>query len=123
MTPKKNKISIADAKEMINRYRNNAQKHVKGIKLPNSIDFDRETVKNILSTGDCQGVRAYFTETEDNQVQLVLVGYDANDTDILPQATTESSSTALKVSAASASLDGPIRICPPDCTKKDPLTQ
>ncbi|POY37439.1 hypothetical protein C3K47_06665 [Solitalea longa] len=125
MSPKKNKVTIAEAKELIKRYRNNSQKHVKGVKLLNSVDFDLESVKDILNTGDCKGVRAYFTENEENQVQLILVGYDGNNADILPSSTTESSTAqTMKIASASGGTTSPIRTCPPTCTgPTSPLEQ
>lgn len=66
----KKKISLAEAKERVKKYRENAQKNTTNIKLPNCVDFDLATITNIINSHQVKGVRAYFTQIDDNQVSL-----------------------------------------------------
>ncbi|SDY07647.1 hypothetical protein [Hymenobacter psychrophilus] len=59
---------------------------------PNGIKahcLSAETLQGILSQKGCVGVRSYYGLDDAGQPQLVLVGYDANDHDMLPAAPTE----------------------------------
>ncbi|UKJ05932.1 hypothetical protein [Solitalea lacus] len=111
MKTQNKKLSLEQAKKMVDNYRNNALKHVNGVKMPNSIDFSSESVQKILSNPECKGIRAYFAEDEKNQVQLFLVGYNEAGADVLPQ----SAKREIAFDEEDGGIDPPIKICPPDC--------
>ena len=77
-------ISIEEAKAMMSRYRTKyATKE--GSSEPSNRIFcvvGREIVEKILNQEGCVGVRMYFTEADDNMLDIVLTGVDANENDL-----------------------------------------
>lgn len=56
-------------------------------KFPNTrtaVFYGKEKLQDLLAQSDCQGIRVYFGWNETNEVmELVLVGADSNEDDIL----------------------------------------
>ena len=82
----------------------------------------------------CVGVRAYYGLDEAGQPQLVLVGYDANDNDILPpppapesRSVTDEMPTAELRADDMPGLEPTVSLatnfppCPPCCSIENPL--
>ncbi|RFP65176.1 hypothetical protein D0N36_09925 [Hymenobacter lapidiphilus] len=114
---------LQQASAWTRNYRNQNLNGIKGHCL------SAETLQGILSQPACVGVRAYYGLDDAGQPQLVLVGYDANDNDILPV----SPATELQRLDAKSQLEEmpreeqPISLaihvppCPPCCSIENPL--
>ncbi|MBT9395292.1 hypothetical protein KLP40_19150 [Hymenobacter sp. NST-14] len=99
---------------------------------PDSINahcLPAETLQGILAQDGCVGVRAYYGIDEAGTPKLVLVGYDANDNDILsaPSAVVqrsmvddaETDSSGMKAASVQMAINPPP--CPPCCSIQNPL--
>lgn len=111
----KKKISLAEAKERVKRYRENAQKNSNGVKMPNCIDFDLNTINNIIKNPKVKGVRAYFTQNEDDLLSLFLVGYNEAEEDVLPVSVSSLKTTMQTTGLDAGEIDDPTKVCPPVC--------
>lgn len=82
------------------------------------------TLNDILSQPTCVGVRAYYGLDDDGAPKLIIVGYDANDNDILTE-TTVAVRRAVDEETASLSSSAQIATalppCPPCCSIDNPL--
>ena len=45
--------------------------------------FGRDKIEDILDQSDCKGLRIYFAQDENEAYELVVVGADSNEDDIL----------------------------------------
>jgi hypothetical protein len=95
MITSKHLISLEDAKKLTQDYREKKKKILRdeyGSKntLPLSETFDRDAFDYILGQKGCERLRIYFGMNEAEEVNLVIVGVNANNEDILtPQASTD----------------------------------
>lgn len=90
-------ISLTDAAKMTAQYRKNN---------PNqkmACFFGRDILLELLNQENCMGIRMYYGESEDGESELVLVGANAYENDILD----------LVVDFSSP--------CPPVCSSSNPL--
>ncbi|MFD2786043.1 hypothetical protein [Hymenobacter rubripertinctus] len=96
---------------------------------PNGIKahcLSAETLQGILSQSGCVGVRAYYGLDEVGAPKLVLVGYDANQHDILP-ASPEMVPQSMDGRTSADETDLPVSIsinnqpCPPCCSLQNTL--
>lgn len=71
-------ISLNEASEWTSRYRNSQSP---GTTLAHF--FGREILLKILDQEGCMGIRCYYSLDEENKPQLILVGSDANENDML----------------------------------------
>ena len=117
---KSHSISLEQAKKMTGKFKANKDKIVKPEHhgkhlLPDCESFDRTAFDELLRREDCKGVRIYYgMKDEDLQLHAVIVGYDADGKDILPQeGQAMDSTTAIIVEQGS--------VCPPDCPPPSPL--
>ena len=83
-------ISLATAKELIGRYRENfndiATPEFKE-SLKYSATFDASAIRAILDLPGCVSFRAYYGMREDEGICLVFFGVDANDNNIINSTT------------------------------------
>jgi hypothetical protein len=107
-----NFITLAQAKDMTKRYRENLDALVSSDyagALPYSETFDAAVIQAVLNQAGCVSFRCYFGMKENKEVCAIFVGVDAEGKDIL--------STNLKLGVK----DGEDIIvefgarCPPDC--------
>ncbi len=70
-------IPLDEAADMTRRYRENADLNARLGGL-----FAREAFDRILSQEGCMGIRFYFAESKDGEMELILVGVDANGNDM-----------------------------------------
>lgn len=76
--PRNHRISVARAKSMTLRWREQAP--------PNAIRafcFPRSCYDAVLAQPGCEGIRSYLCAHEDGSTNLILVGVDADMNDIL----------------------------------------
>ena len=111
---------LQQASTWTRNYRNQNLGGIKAHCLP------AETLQGILAQDGCVGVRAYYGLDEEGAPKLVLVGYDANDHDILPTTSgMEPQSIAGKAATDEAELPVSISIdhqpCPPCCSPQNAL--
>ena len=69
-------ITLNEGAALTRNYRNNNPRKSLGV------FFGREKLLDLLNQPECMGIRIYFGE-ENRDLQLVLVGADANQDDIL----------------------------------------
>jgi hypothetical protein len=100
-------ISLATAKELIGRYRENfndiATPEFKE-SLKYSETFDASAIRAILDQPGCVSFRAYYGMKEDEGICLVFFGVDANDNNMI-NSTTGGEDIIVE--------DG--KTCPPNC--------
>lgn len=110
-------ISLADAKIMTARYRNEMENilapQYQGAGILSVCEtFNRGEFDYVLAQPDCVGLRVYFGMTEELKVKVIVVGVNSEDEDILPSS-----------GAAAAGGDGETGIieygrpCPEYCPK------
>ncbi|OWP63348.1 hypothetical protein CDA63_09065 [Hymenobacter amundsenii] len=87
-----------------------------------------ETLQNLLGQSGCVGVRAYYGLDDAGQPQLVLVGYDAQDNDLLAGPPVAARSAMIQdVEPQDAALETTqqlatnLPICPPCCSVTNAL--
>lgn len=85
-----------------------------------------ETLQSILSQKNCVGVRAYYGLDDAGQPQLVLVGYDADDHDMLPASPIMAlqgmeSKRSIQEAELSVSVSTNHQPCPPCCSEENIL--
>jgi hypothetical protein len=85
----KHSIALDHAKKMTRKFRDQKENIMsgkfKGKKmLPQCETFDRACFDQLLAQDDCTGVRVYFGINDDDQVNLVIVGVNSKNEDILP---------------------------------------
>ncbi len=103
-------ISLLKAIEMTTLYRANRPAN-----FPLSETFDRTAIERLLATDGCTSLRVYYGMQEDNAVDAILVACNAANQDILPTATSASSTGTDGII-----LEDGIR-CPEACPPKSPL--
>jgi hypothetical protein len=113
-------ISLDQAKKMTKKFRDDKDKIIKPEHhgkhlLPDCESFDRTAFDDLLRREDCKGVRIYYGMKEGElQLHAIIVGFDADGKDILPEeAKVMDSTTAVIVEQGS--------VCPPDCPPASPL--
>ena len=70
-------ITLAEGAALTKAYRD---------KNPNAIKarfFGRDGIEQILAQTDCKGLRLYFAQGTDGTPELVMVGADSNENDLL----------------------------------------
>lgn len=83
-------ISLADAKKMTKKFREEKDKIVKDEHkgkhlIPQCESFDRAPFDQLLQREDCKGIRVYYgMKDNDQRVHAIIVGIDADGKDILP---------------------------------------
>lgn len=88
---KDHSISLDEAKKMIKKFKDEKDKIVKDEHKGKHLlfdceSFDRTPFEKLLQNENCKGVRIYYGMKEDSQnVHAIIVGFDANGKDILPQ--------------------------------------
>ena len=87
---KDHSISLDEAKEMTKKFRQDKDKIVKdqykGKHLvPDCESFDRAAFDAVMRREDCKGIRIYYGMKETPHVHAIIVGFDENGKDILPQ--------------------------------------
>jgi hypothetical protein len=71
-------ITLREGSEMTKRYRDTIQPgEVIGVFM------GKEKIKAILDQSECEGIRFYFAKNERNENNLVLVGADKNENDLV----------------------------------------
>lgn len=106
-------ISLAEAKKMIRKFREDKDKIVrdefKGQHLmPHCESFDRTAFDALLTREDCKGIRIYYGMKDTPHIHAIIVGFDENGKDILPQAGVITDSTDPTI------IEGGTT-CPPIC--------
>ncbi|WP_426490696.1 hypothetical protein [Hymenobacter sp. 102] len=113
-----NNDNLQQASNWTRNYRTQNPGGIKGHCIPAA------TLNDLLSQPNCVGVRAYYGLDDDGAPKLVLVGYDANDNDILSETAvaarreTDEEAESLSSSAQIATALPP---CPPCCSIDNPL--
>ena len=110
---KNHSISLAEAKKMTKKFREDKDKIVrdeyKGQHLkPHCESFDRAAFDALLRREDCKGVRIYYGMKETPHIHAIIVGFDENGKDILPQANAVMDSTDPTIIQGGTT-------CPNDC--------
>lgn len=87
---KDHSISLDEAKKMTKKFRDDKDKIVrdefKGKHLlPNCESFDKAAFEALLRREDCKGIRIYYGMRDTPNVHAIIVGFDENGKDILPQ--------------------------------------
>src|SRR5689334_14005063 len=82
-------ISLNEAVKMTTRFRNNRETVLSTIFkdkdiLPKCESFDRAAFEAVLAQDGCTGLRVYFGMNDEDQVNVIIVGVDSNDNDMLP---------------------------------------
>jgi len=73
----KHEVTLSDAIKYVQNYRKaNPTAKIKGG------SFQRAILDKILAQPDCDGIRCYYAQTEDSSSTLVLVGINAQGTDM-----------------------------------------
>lgn len=112
---------LQQASDWTRNYRTQNPGGIKGHCIPAA------TLNDILSQTDCVGVRAYYGLDDTGAPKLILVGYDANDNDILSVTTVAARGMMSEENEAVASLSSSAQIatalppCPPCCSIDNPL--
>lgn len=75
--------------------------------------FDRAAFDRLLAQPDCAGIRIYYGMDETLKVHAVIVGYNAQDQDILPSVTTSARSTEDEFGGVVEEGNRCPDICPP----------
>lgn len=119
-----NNDNLQQASDWTRNYRTQNPGGIKGHCLPAA------TLNAILSQPNCVGVRAYYGLDDDGAPKLVLVGYDANDNDILSETAvaarrmSDSLATAAdSANLASITISTDHQPCPPCCSENNVLNQ
>jgi hypothetical protein len=112
-------ISLSAAKALIGKYKNQKKNLLNSTLqaddvLPDCETFDRDAFDALLKQDGCTRVRIYFGMDEKNRVNLVIVGVDADDNDMVPQQT-----RSLEEDTSVIIEDG-LR-CPEMCPPSSPL--
>lgn len=108
-------ISLAEAKEMTARYRDEKENILapeyqgKDILLTCET-FNREAFDALLAEEGCAGIRIYFGMTPEKQVRVIAVAVDADNNDILPSASAGATLNGGKIVEAG-------QPCPPWCPR------
>src|SRR5690606_9203809 len=71
---------------------------------PKAMGFSRAAFERILKQPDCEGIRIYYALKDDGQWTLVMVGTDANGSDM-----------------ANGEIAEEAMPCPPDCDPRSPF--
>lgn len=84
-------ISLADAKKMTKKFRDDKDKIIKDEfkgqhLIPVCESFDRAAFDALLRREDCKGIRIYYGMKDTPHIHAIIVGFDENGKDILPQA-------------------------------------
>ncbi|WP_019947953.1 hypothetical protein [Hymenobacter aerophilus] len=109
---------LQQASAWTRNYRNQNPSGIKAHCLP------AETLQSLLSQKNCVGVRAYYGLDDAGQPQLVLVGYDADDQDMLTGSAEAARGALMQKSsldAAAPQVATDLPICPPCCSVANPL--
>ena len=83
-------IGLDEAKKMTKRFREQKDsimrdEHKGKHLIPHCESFDREAFDKLLQNENCKGVRIYYGMREnDQQINAIIVGFDADGKDLLP---------------------------------------
>lgn len=70
-------IPMTDGSALTQEYRDRNPEQIK------ARFFGKDVLQEILNQPNCMGIRAYFAVNEDGENELVLVGADADENDLL----------------------------------------
>lgn len=70
-------ISLKEGASMTSEYRNQNPNEIK------ARFFGKDILEKILNQDGCMGIRMYYALSEDSEPQLVLVGADSDENDML----------------------------------------
>ncbi|MFT4155162.1 hypothetical protein [Parafilimonas sp.] len=112
MATNNHEISLQQGIAMTTLYRVNRPSN-----FPICETFEVSAINKLLATEGCKYLRIYYGMTDELNANAILVAVNANDEDILPSGTSNSTD---------ADDDGPVIIedgyrCPPDCPPASPL--
>ncbi|MET4106797.1 hypothetical protein [Hymenobacter sp. UYP22] len=114
--------NLQQASDWTRNYRTQNPSGIKGHSLPAA------TLQAILDQPTCVGVRAYYGLDDTGAPKLVLVGYDADNNDILSGTTSaargvadEEAASLSSASTSSAQIATDLPPCPPNCSTENPL--
>ena len=87
---KDHSISLDEAKKMTKKFRDDKDKIVRDEfkrkhLVPDCESFDRAAFDALLRREDCKGIRIYYGMKDSPHVHAIIVGFDENGKDILPQ--------------------------------------
>ena len=107
-------IPVAEAAAMTARYRANRETILQtGYQneniLPVCETFDKTQIEVLLNRSGCAQLRCYYGMDEDQRVHLILVGVNANNEDMLPDALLQEEEDEFVVERATRCPD----FCPP----------
>ena len=118
----KNLISLEKAKPFVAKFKDNKKKIVKDEYkdkdlLPVCETFGRAAFDKVLAIPQCVGVRVYFGMNDDMKMNIVIVGVDAENKDILtwPTETIAEATMMTKTSDDENPIIEDGLRCPTDC--------
>ncbi len=87
-TSHNHRISLAQAKKMIQLFRNSRDKILKAEYaspeiIPNSEMFSKEAIEQVLNQKGCTGLRIYFGMSDDLKLHSILLGVNEKGENIL----------------------------------------
>lgn len=112
-------MTNADLQQASTWTRNYRNQNTSGV---NAHCLPAETLQNLLGQSGCVGVRAYYGLDDAGQPRLVLVGYDAQDNDLLASPPVAARSAIMQdmeqqdAAAATQQLVTDLPVCPPCCS-------
>lgn len=120
----KHKISLEEAKKFTAGYRKEKAEFMTADKMNEKEAkkggmFGKEDILDLLNQPGCVGMRYYYGRNDDGSKNLVLVGVDKDNNDILPAE--EKSAMAVMDSNDNGIILERGLPCPPYCTEKDGL--
>ena len=115
-----NFISLAAAREMVQRFRQNKSAMLTqqfSSSMPDAETFDRAQFDVLLSKQDCTGIRIYNGMSEDLKLHTIIVGVNANGDDMITVPTGE----FLETDDGEDEIIEDGKPCPPYCPPDSPL--
>jgi len=115
-TSQNHRISLAQAKKMIQLFRNSRDKilqpeYATPEIIPNSEMFSKEAIEQVLNQKGCTGLRIYFGMSDDLKLHSILLGVNEKGENILK---TTAATTEETLDEEAIILEESLR-CPPIC--------
>lgn len=115
-------ISLAKAKEMTARYRQNRNSVISPSYSGQDIiaicdKFDRDVFDKLLSKPDCTAIRLYYGMDESLKIHPIVVAVNEKDEDILPD------DSNLEADDIGDDIGDDTLRCPPYCPPPSPLNE